>query len=74
MAGVIGEKKFNYDLWGDAVNPASRKESSGVKGAIQVTRSTYELIKDNFDCSPQGIIEAKGKGQMEIWYVLGPRI
>jgi len=71
VAGVIGQKKFIYDLWGDTVNTASRMEAHGVQGSIQVTRSTYELIKDEFDCTSRGIIDVKGKGEMEVWQVSG---
>jgi len=73
IAGVIGQKKFAYDLWGDAVNTASRMESHGTSNVIQITRSTYELIKDEFVCEPQPPISVKGKGEMEVWYVLGKR-
>ncbi|MBF0099564.1 MAG: hypothetical protein HQK77_01510 [Desulfobacterales bacterium] len=73
VAGVIGRKKFLYDLWGDAVNMASRMESHGVAGKIQVTRNTYDIIKDMFICEPQGQITIKGKGEMEIWHVLRAR-
>jgi len=69
VAGVIGRKKFAYDLWGDAVNTASRVESNGKGGCIQITEATYELIKDDFICDPQGRIEVKGKGEMAIWHV-----
>jgi guanylate cyclase len=72
-AGVIGSKRFLYDLWGDAVNTASRMESQGTSGEIQITRATYELLRDEFDCRPRGTIEVKGKGQMETWYLVGPR-
>ena len=72
-AGVIGTKRFLYDLWGDAVNTASRMESNGSPGEIQITRTTYELLKDEFVCRSRGTIEVKGKGQMETWYLEGPR-
>ena len=72
-AGVIGTKRFLYDLWGDAVNTASRMESNGSPGEIQITRATYELLKDEFVCRRRGTIEVKGKGQMETWYLVGPR-
>ena len=62
VAGIIGSHKFAYDLWGDAVNTASRMESTGVPGQIQVTPSTYELIKERFVCEPRGVISVKGKG------------
>jgi guanylate cyclase len=70
VAGVIGRRKFIYDLWGDAVNVASRMESTGVVGAIQVTRGTYERIKDQFVCEPKGSVNVKGKGPVEVWHVL----
>jgi adenylate cyclase len=72
VAGVIGRKRFLYDLWGDAVNTASRMESHGTPGQIQITRATYELLKDEFVCEPRGTVAVKGKGDMETWYVVGP--
>jgi adenylate cyclase len=71
VAGIIGRKKFTYDLWGESVNLASRMESHGRTRCIQITRSTYELIKDAFYCEEVGFIEIKGAGQMEVWHVLG---
>jgi guanylate cyclase len=73
VAGVIGTKRFLYDLWGDAVNIASRMESNGTPGEIQIARATYELLKDEFVCRPRGTIDVKGKGEMETWYLVGPR-
>ena len=73
VAGVIGTKRFLYDLWGDAVNTASRMESHGTPGEIQITRETYELLKDEFVCKPRGTILVKGKGRMETWYLVRPR-
>jgi guanylate cyclase len=73
VAGVIGRKRFLYDLWGDAVNTASRMESHGTSGRIQITRATYELLADEFECEPRGTIMVKGKGEMEAWYLLGRR-
>ena len=74
VAGVIGHMKFAYDLWGDAVNTASRMESHGVEGQIQITRATYELIKNDFVCEPRGVVNVKGKGEMEVWHVRGTRV
>jgi guanylate cyclase len=73
VAGVIGRKKFIYDLWGDAVNTASRMESHGTPGCIQITRETYELLKAEFVCEPRGKIPVKGKGEMETWFLVGER-
>jgi guanylate cyclase len=73
LAGVIGRKKFIYDLWGDVVNMASRMESQGEGGAIQITESTYELVKDDFVCEPRGTVNVKGKGEMQVWFVTGLR-
>jgi adenylate cyclase len=73
VAGVIGTKRFLYDLWGDAVNTASRMEEQGTPGDIQITRTTYELLKDEFVCRPRGTIQVKGKGGMETWYLVGSR-
>lgn len=73
IAGVIGHKKFAYDVWGDTVNTASRMESHGVPGKIQITQATYELIKDDFICEPHGPIDVKGKGLMETWFLVQER-
>ena len=69
VAGVIGHKKFSYDLWGDSVNTASRMESHGTGGSIQVTEATYDLIKDEYICVPGGVVSVKGKGDMNVWSV-----
>jgi adenylate cyclase len=71
VAGVIGRAKYQYDLWGDTVNLASRMESQGQAGRVQVSPSTYALIKDDFECSGRGASAIKGKGEMETWYVTG---
>jgi len=71
VAGVIGRKRFLYDLWGDAVNTASRMESHGTPGRIQITQATFDLLKDEFRCEPRGTVAIKGKGDMETWYLLG---
>ncbi len=74
IAGVIGRKKFIYDLWGDAVNTASRMESHGSAGVIQITQATYELIKNDFICEPRGTVNVKGKGEMEVWHVVSRNV
>jgi guanylate cyclase len=73
VAGVIGRKRFLYDLWGDAVNTAGRMQTESLPGRIQVTRSTYELLKDEFVLEARGTIEVRGKGEMETWYLVGAR-
>lgn len=69
-AGVIGRRKFIYDLWGDSVNTASRMESHGLADCIQITEETYHLIKSDFHCEPRGPIHVKGKGEMQVWHVM----
>jgi guanylate cyclase len=71
IGGVIGRKKFVYDIWGDAVNIASRMESQGVAGKIQLTGVTYEMIRDRFACERRGTVEVKGRGDMETWFLVG---
>lgn len=71
VAGVIGRRKFIYDLWGDAVNVASRMESSGQPGSIQVTEATYERLKHQYVFEKRGAIEIKGKGIMETYWLIG---
>jgi guanylate cyclase len=73
VAGVIGRKRFLYDLWGDAVNTASRMESHGTSGRIQITGETKELLEGEFVCEPRGTIPVKGKGEIEAWYLVGRR-
>ena len=72
-AGVIGTRTFSYDLWGDTVNTASRMESSGVPGAIQITATTHELIRDAFVCESRGLVAVKGKQQMETFLLVARR-
>ena len=66
VAGVIGRKKFAYDIWGDTVNTASRMESYGEPGKIQVSEATYHLLKDKYDFTYRGVINVKGKGNLHI--------
>ena len=71
VAGIVGVKKFQYDIWGDTVNTASRIESNGETGKVNISQATYELLKDDQDFAfeSRGKIEAKGKGEMEMWFV-----
>lgn len=73
VAGVIGRSKFIYDLWGDTVNTASRMESHGIPGSIQVTERAHERLRDTFELSPRGLVEIKGKGTMATYLLLGRR-
>jgi class 3 adenylate cyclase len=72
VAGVIGERKFTYDLWGDTVNTASRMESHGVPGRIQVTPRAYERLRDRYHFASREPVEIKGKGTMAPFLLVGP--
>lgn len=67
--GVIGNYKFAYDIWGDTVNVASRMESAGEAGRINISAATYELVKDFFDCEYRGKVQAKGKGVLDMFFL-----
>lgn len=69
ITGVVGLKKFTYDIWGDAVNMAARMEQHGESGKINISESTYRFVKDKFKCIPRGAIEAKNKGMVEMYFV-----
>jgi adenylate cyclase len=69
VAGIVGIKKFAYDIWGDTVNIASRMESSGEAGKVNISGTTYELVKDKFNCSHRGKIQAKNKGEIDMYFV-----
>ena len=69
VAGVVGTRKFAYDIWGDTVNIAARMESSGEAGKINISSSTYEVVKDQFTCSYRGKIQAKHKGEIDMYFV-----
>jgi class 3 adenylate cyclase len=69
ITGVVGLKKFTYDIWGDAVNLAARMEQHGEAGKINISESTYRLVKDKFICTPRGKIAAKNKGEVEMYFV-----
>ncbi len=71
IAGIIGRHKFNYDLWGDTVNTASRMESHGAPGRIQVTESTHHRLRHRYRFEERGDIEVKGKGRLRTWFLLG---
>ena len=76
VAGIVGVKKFQYDIWGDTVNTAARMESSGEIGRVNVSEDTYKLIKDDsqFSFEARGKIVAKGKGELKMYFVTNASI
>lgn len=73
VAGVIGKHKFVYDVWSDTVNTASRMESQGIAGRVQISEATYALIKKDFVCEERGAIDVRGRGQLTTYFVLAAR-
>ena len=74
VAGVVGTKKFAYDIWGDTVNVASRMESMSEAGKINISESTYELVKNNWNCEYRGEIQAKNRGRLKMYFVNDAKI
>jgi class 3 adenylate cyclase len=72
VAGVVGTKKFAYDIWGDTVNIASRMESNSEPGRINISENTFELVKDAFACDYRGEISVKNRGTMKMYFVKHP--
>ena len=68
-AGIVGVKKYAYDIWGDAVNLAARMEQNSEAGKINISGSTYELVKDKFKCVHRGKVQAKNKGEVDMFFV-----
>jgi adenylate cyclase len=71
VAGVVGTKKFAYDIWGDTVNIASRMESASEAGRINIAEETYQLLKDDYECEYRGKIDVKNRGKLNMYFMLG---
>lgn len=74
VAGIVGKNKYAYDVWGDTVNIASRLEGAGKVNKVNISAYTFELVRDQFDCEYRGKLAAKGKGEIEMYFVLRERI
>ncbi|MBX2906559.1 MAG: hypothetical protein KF744_11005 [Taibaiella sp.] len=72
VAGIVGIRKFAYDIWGDTVNTAARMEQGSEPGRINISEATYQLVRDKFVCTPRGLVEAKNKGVLAMYFVEGP--
>lgn len=73
VAGVVGKKKYAYDIWGDTVNVASRMESNSEPGRVNISATTYEAVKDHYHCTYRGKISAKNIGEVDMYFVDGPQ-
>ena len=69
VAGIVGVKKFSYDIWGDTVNTAARMEQTSEPGKINISQTTYELVRNQFRCTYRGEVEAKNKGLLKMYFV-----
>jgi class 3 adenylate cyclase len=69
VAGIVGVKKFAYDIWGDTVNTASRMETSGEAGKVNISETTYQRVKNEFTCEHRGKVAVKGKGEIDMYFV-----
>ena len=69
VAGIVGVIKFSYDIWGDTVNTAARMEEKSEAGRVNISQTTYDLVKDEFECTYRGEIEAKNKGVLKMYFV-----
>ena len=69
VAGIVGVKKYAYDIWGDTVNTASRMESNSEVGKINISKSTYDIVHEHYNCIHRGKIAAKGKGEIDMYFV-----
>jgi class 3 adenylate cyclase len=73
VAGVIGRKKYSFDMWGDAVNIAGRMEFHGVPDRIQVSETTYQYLRDSYLFEERGLLQIKGKGEMNTYFLIGKK-